>query len=93
MGGSVVESRSGASCADVSVEEGSTGRAVLALLEGGVVDLLVVAEETLVLAEVEVFGRLAFNAVGSVPEEPSQTLASLIEHNHAALARFAVATV
>lgn len=68
VGGSVVESRCGASGADVSVEEGSTGRTVHAFLEGGVEDLFVVAEEALILAEVEVLGRLAFYAVGPVPE-------------------------
>lgn len=91
--GSVVECRSGASRADVSVEEGSTGGAVFALLEGGVEDLFVVTEEALILAEVEVLGRLAFYAVGSVPEKTSWALTGLIEHNHTALAGFAVAAV
>lgn len=93
MGGSVVESRSGASRADFSIEEGSSGWAVLALIEGGVVDLLVIAEEALVSAEVEVLGGLAFYAVSSVPEETCWALAGLIEHDHAALAGFAVAAV
>lgn len=93
MGGGVVESRRGTSGADISVEEGSTGWAVFTLLEGGVVDLLVVTEEALELAGVEVLGRFAFYAVGSVPEESSRALASLIQHDHTALAGFAVAAV
>lgn len=93
VGGSVVESRSGASGTDVSVEEGSTGRTVHAFLEGGVEDLFVIAEEALILAEVKVLGRLAFYAVGPVPEETSRALTGLIEHNHTTLAGFTVAAV
>ena len=93
VGGGVVEGRSGAGGAGISVEEGSSCGAILALLEGGIVDLLVVAEEAEILAEVEVLGRVAFYAVAPVPVEPSGALAGLIKHDHAALAGLAVAAV
>lgn len=44
VGGSVIESRSGASRAYISIEIGSSGWAVLALLESSVKDLLVFTE-------------------------------------------------
>lgn len=92
MRSSIVKRRSRASGATISVEKGRIRRTIHAYLGSFIIDLFVIAEEALILAEVEVFRRVAIDAVGSVPVKASWALAGLIKHDHSALASLAVTT-
>lgn len=82
--------RRNAGCAFAAVKEGESRGAVDALLGRDIVNLLVGTENTGILGEIEVFGRVALDAVGLIPVKLVGTAAGFINYDHAALASLAV---
>ena len=74
----------------LAIKVRQVGGAIYTLFGGNIVDLSVGAEDTGVLGKVEVLGRIALNAVSLVPIELFWAAASLLHHDHAALAGFTV---
>lgn len=70
----------------LAVEVGQIGGAVHTFFRGDIVDLLIRAEDTGKLREIEVLRSVAFDAVGSVPVKFLRTSTGFLHHDHASLA-------